>query len=145
MSNTTVVTVSEFEHPDLYWALRGAGGGNFGVITSFVVRTFPQGPIYAGSRTWNETYTEKAIDEVYDLYTTHDNDTNKGLDVYYGYNQTSDRFTLAATLRYFYPVERPPVFDSISRIPTVAASQRFANLGRLSGPGSISATAPPAR
>jgi hypothetical protein len=139
------VTVSEFQHPDLYWALRGAGGGNFGVITSFVVQTFPQGPIYSGSRTWNETYTEEAIDEIYDLHTTHDNDEKKGLDAYYGYDPTSGRFTLAASLRYFYPVENPPVFESISRIPTVAASQRIANLGRLSGPGSISATAPPIR
>jgi hypothetical protein len=139
------VIASEFQQPDLYWALRGAGGGNFGVITSFIVRTFPQGPISAISRTWNETYTEQAIDEIYDLHTTHDNDTNKGLDVYYGYSQTSDSFTLAGTFRYFNLVERPPVFESISRIPTIATTQRFASIGRLAGPGNISAAAPPVR
>lgn len=36
-----ITTVSDTQHPDLFKALKGAGSGNFGIITSFTMPTIP--------------------------------------------------------------------------------------------------------
>jgi FAD/FMN-containing dehydrogenase len=37
-AESDVLQISDQEHPDLFWALRGGGGGNFGIATAFTFR-----------------------------------------------------------------------------------------------------------
>jgi FAD/FMN-containing dehydrogenase len=39
LADGSVKTASATSHPDLYWACRGGGGGNFGIVTSYRLRT----------------------------------------------------------------------------------------------------------
>jgi hypothetical protein len=47
LASGEVVRASRAEHPDLFWALCG-GGGNFGVVTSFVFELHPVAEVVGG-------------------------------------------------------------------------------------------------
>jgi hypothetical protein len=46
------VTASSDENADLFWAVRG-GGGNFGIVTSFLFQAHPVDTVCAGPMLWN--------------------------------------------------------------------------------------------
>jgi FAD/FMN-containing dehydrogenase len=51
LADGRLVTANERHNADLFWALRG-GGGNFGVVTSFVFKAHPIHTDYAGPMLW---------------------------------------------------------------------------------------------
>ncbi len=51
LADGRVVTASEDQNADLFWALRG-GGGNFGIVTAFTFRLHPVGPEVGFSATF---------------------------------------------------------------------------------------------
>jgi FAD/FMN-containing dehydrogenase len=52
LADGSLVTASATSHPDLFWALRG-GGGNFGVVTSFLFQAHPVSDVFAGPIFWD--------------------------------------------------------------------------------------------
>jgi FAD/FMN-containing dehydrogenase len=51
LADGSFVTANADQHPDLFWAVRG-GGGNFGVVTSFLFRLHPISTVYGGPIFW---------------------------------------------------------------------------------------------
>ena len=52
LASGELVTTDADRHPDLFWALRG-GGGNFGIVTSFLFRLQPVSTIVGGPVFWD--------------------------------------------------------------------------------------------
>lgn len=60
LADGRLVTASKDENADLFWAVRG-GGGNFGVVTSFLFKTHPIGMVYGGPSLWTVDHAEEVL------------------------------------------------------------------------------------
>lgn len=62
LADGSVVKTSKDSYPDLFWALRGGGGGNYGVVTNFKFQLHPQRPtVYGGFLVYPSTKLEEVI------------------------------------------------------------------------------------
>lgn len=69
------VTANATEHPDLFWAVRG-GGGNFGVVTSFLFRLHPIHTVYGGPMLWHPEHAAAVLRWYRDFLPTAPDDLN---------------------------------------------------------------------
>jgi FAD/FMN-containing dehydrogenase len=60
------VTASKNGDADLLWALRG-GGGNFGVVTSFLFQLHPVGMVFAGPIAWDQQHARRIMQRYRDF------------------------------------------------------------------------------
>jgi FAD/FMN-containing dehydrogenase len=61
LADGRIVQCDEANAPDLFWALRGAGGGNFGVVTSFTFSSHALAGITAFSLSWPWSDAEDVV------------------------------------------------------------------------------------
>ncbi|OBA72124.1 oxidoreductase [Mycobacterium sp. 1554424.7] len=73
LADGRVVTASESEQPDLFWALRG-GGGNFGVVSSFTFRLHPVHTVICGPTAWPASATADILSWYRDFLPAQDED-----------------------------------------------------------------------
>ncbi|KAL6231792.1 hypothetical protein BDW75DRAFT_233317 [Aspergillus navahoensis] len=63
LGNGTAITVNSSSHPDLYWAMRGAGH-NFGIVTTFESKIYPRRPEtwHYHNYNWGSFFMDETID-----------------------------------------------------------------------------------
>lgn len=144
LSDGRVVTASESQHPDLFWALRG-GGGNFGVVTSFTFRLHPVRNVICGPTAWPVSATADVLRWFRDFIPAQDEDLygffatmtvppgppfpeafhlHKACAIVWCYTGDPDRADEA-----FAPVrELQPAFDGLGEAPYPALQSTFDGL-----------------
>ncbi|MGF7238219.1 MAG: FAD-binding oxidoreductase [Frankia sp.] len=61
LASGETVRVDENHDADLFWALRGGGGGNFGVVTSFTFATHPTRSLALFSYRWDWSHASEVL------------------------------------------------------------------------------------
>jgi len=66
LADGSFVTANKEKNPDLLWALRG-GGGNFGVVTSFLFQLHPVSMVFAGPIAWDQRHARAIMQRYRDF------------------------------------------------------------------------------
>lgn len=66
LGNGTAITVSDTQHSELFWGLRGAGH-NFGIVTSVRYRIYDRIPEQDGFATATFTFTQDKLEDVFTI------------------------------------------------------------------------------
>lgn len=66
LADGTVVIANAHRHTDLFWAIRG-GGGNFGIVTSFLFQAHPVSEVFGGPTLWPIEQTEEIMEWYHDF------------------------------------------------------------------------------
>ncbi len=57
----SVVRADADTNPDLFWAVRGGGGGNFGVVVAIEIDLMPYADVYAGMLLWDRERAPEVV------------------------------------------------------------------------------------
>ncbi|PBK61219.1 FAD-binding domain-containing protein [Armillaria solidipes] len=114
--NATVVTVTEENDPDLFFSLKG-GFNNYGIITRFTLKAYPQGAVWGGVASYNASYIS-AFNAASVKFCSEVTDPKAAMLMIYAY--ASGQVSLSTQMFYDGPTPPDGIFDDFLAIPSSA-------------------------
>ncbi|KAL0071222.1 hypothetical protein AAF712_001788 [Marasmius tenuissimus] len=109
----SIVTVTESSDADLFFALKG-GMNNFGIVTRFTLKTFPQGQIWGGVTTFTTLQVDQVTAAVGEWVATV---TDPKASMVALYNYVAGVIVVVLITFYDGPTLPPAIFDDFLAIP----------------------------
>jgi len=129
LANGTLTTASPTRNKDLYTALQG-GGGLFGIVTRFSLKTYPIGQVWGGTKFYSGSETDAMLAAVHDFAENYP-DEKAGIIV----TAESTAYGLVDlwVMFYFYNGPTPPKgtwrqFDSIPPVLSDVKTRSYVDL-----------------
>jgi FAD/FMN-containing dehydrogenase len=129
LADGQVVDCDPQHHADLFWALRGAGGGNFGVVTSFTFASVPAPHVTTFHHVWAPEHAARVVG-AWQRWSP----------------DAPDRLAASLLVTVAADVARPPVLNVFGTLvgSELEASSLLDALADLVGAAPVSAVAAPA-
>jgi FAD/FMN-containing dehydrogenase len=125
---------SAASHPDLFWACRGGGGGNFGIATQFSLRIHPVSMVVGFILQWNWSQFDDLIARWQTWMAGVEDGLSAALQLtvarnikLYGIYMPDDPATLATVPNLLAPLVQavPPASTTIQPLPFIVAARMF--------------------
>lgn len=128
LANGSIVNANENENPELLWALRG-GSNNFGIMVRADMQTFSQGEIWGGIVFYDYSTVEEQVEAIaaFNRRDTYDEFSSLVPSFVY-FNGSS---SIINSIEYTKPVVNPPVFQTLTSIPSLGSTMRLTNISDL--------------
>lgn len=122
LASGKIVNANTHKNSDLFWALRGGGGSNFGIVTRFDVNVYEQGDVWSRLTFWPYSEREAVLQEFTRLSrdVLHiDQDAHIFYHLaYLGTANDPDVVTFTYHLNFEHPVGGTfDTFDELARLP----------------------------
>lgn len=127
LASGEIANINATSNKDLFRALKG-GSNNFGIVTRFDMKVFPQGKFWGGFL----VNPIQVKDQFFKLFETFA--TSKGYDPYaalinsYSYSPARGGWTIASNIEYTKPEVNATVFKPFLALPSIASTMRISNL-----------------
>ncbi|KFY61752.1 hypothetical protein V496_04910 [Pseudogymnoascus sp. VKM F-4515 (FW-2607)] len=112
LASGEVVNANATSNQDLLKALKG-GNSNFGIATSFDLRTFPQGEMWVGYLGQSIDSREEVFQAVADIASNTNEDPFAALVADFKFNSATRSWLMNHTVAYTKPVANPPIFQPL--------------------------------
>ncbi|KAL7934089.1 hypothetical protein V8C35DRAFT_303167 [Trichoderma chlorosporum] len=130
LANGTLVNVSEASYPDLYRALKG-GGNNFGVVTRYDLKTFPQGNVSVNSISYDVSQVGAVFDAFNNIAASPNFDPYVSVQADLLFSSATKAWSVSGSATYTKPVLHPEVFSGLEAVPSISNTSEITAVAPL--------------